>query len=201
MNTPHLFQRIALTMIAACLLGSSRLFADDAKLHDELRQLKSVYETAINSGNLDPLAPLFTSETSGVVVNNQTYANLGELKGIYDKFRADFPGVEYHVSMDAAPSLIYGDIAVARGTCNESVTVKGKSFTYTSNWTAVLRRVDGQWKLIRAQFTMDPFGSSIVDYFVTKARTTYGGGGLVIGLVVGLVLARSRRSKADRAPA
>lgn len=178
-----------LAALAANLPGALRA-ADDPKLHDELRALRGVYETAINTGNLTPLAPLFTAETSGVVVNNQTFTSLAELKAIYEKFHASFPGVVYTIKMDAAPTQIYGDIAVAHGTCEENAKMSVGHFGYKSHWTAVLRRSDGQWKLIRSQFTMDPFGNSIVEYFVRQAKLWFGIGGVLVGLAAGFLLAR-----------
>jgi|GEM_PF-3880568 len=169
--------------------------ADEALFHDELRQLKAVYENAISSGDLSPLESLFTPESSGVVVDNQTYASFAELKGIYDRFRASFPNLVYRVKLDAQPSLLFGDVAVARGTCDEYVKTNKGEFTYTSNWTAVLRRVDGHWKLVRSQVTMDPFRNSIVQYFLAKTKLYFGAGGAVLGLLGGLISARALGAK------
>ncbi|MCX6953886.1 MAG: nuclear transport factor 2 family protein, partial [Verrucomicrobia bacterium] len=187
MNLPLRSRCLAtLLAVAALFRWAVPLHAEDeAKLHDELRQLRTVYENAINSGDLTPLAGLFSPGSSGVVVNNQTFTSLAELKAIYEKFRGSFPGVVYRIKMDAAPSQIYGDIAVAHGTCEESVKLPVGDFSYTSNWTAVLRRVGGQWTLIRSQVTMDPFGSSIVDYLIRQTKLWFGLGGAVGGLVIG----------------
>lgn len=168
---------------------------DEAQFHDELRKLKTVYENAISTGDLSPLEGLFTPETSGVVVDNQTYKSFAELKTIYDRFHASFPNLVYRVKLDAQPSLLFGDVAVARGTCNEYVKTDRGEFTYTSNWTAVVRRVDGQWKLVRSQVTMDPFRNSIVAYFLTKTKLYYGAGGGGLGLLAGWVAARVTGAK------
>lgn len=169
---------------------SLRAADDDAKLHAELRQVAAVYENALSSGDLTPLAAWFTPESSGVTVDNQQFKSFAELKAIFDKFRASFPGVVYHIKLQPVPSRIFGDIAVASGTCDESVKTSDGEFTYTSTWTAVLRRVDGQWKLVRSQVTMDPFHNSVVQYFNGRTKLCYGLGALVIGLIAGFVLAR-----------
>lgn len=164
--------------------------ADDAKAHDELRQLLAVYEKAINSGDLAPLESFFSPESSGVVVDNQPFKNFVELKAIYDRFHASFPGTVYHIKMDAEPSQIIGDLAVAHGTCDEFVKMGAGEFAYKSHWTAVLKRENGQWKLVRSQFTMDPFRSTIVQYFVRQTKLYAGLGGLAAGLVIGFIAAR-----------
>lgn len=154
----------------------------------ELRALAATYETAINSGDLAPLAPLFDANTTGVTVDNQTFHTFDELKAIYDRFHAEFPGVVYRVKLSTVPSLIEGNLAVAHGTADEFVKTSAGEFTYTSTWTVVLRRTDTGWKLVRSQMTMDPFNNSIVRLLQKKAVLTYGLGGIVLGLALGIFL-------------
>src|SRR6266511_1240363 len=66
--------------------------AAEEKVHEELRGLKAIYEKAVNTGDFAPLEPLFTPETTGVVVDNRPFKSFAELKAIDTKFRADFPG-------------------------------------------------------------------------------------------------------------
>ncbi len=206
MSTLLRFQSIAAAMLAALLLANlpsvhaADALPDDAALHAELRQWVPIYEKAISSGDLSSLEPLFDAGTSGVVVNNQSFKSFDELKAIYAKFYADFPGVVYKVTLNPAPSQLFGDLAVAHGTCDEYVkTAAGNEFTYTSTWTAVLRRVDGKWKLVRSQVTMDPFQNSIVQYFVKKAEMGYGFGGLAIGVIGGLLAGFLLKRRSARA--
>lgn len=195
MNTPFLpiIRRLAARFLIVILFASAvrpLAAADDAKAHDELRQLLAVYEKAINSGDLASLESFFSPESSGVVVDNQPFKNFAELKAIYSQFHASFPGTIYHIKMDAEPSQLFGDVAVAHGTCDEAVKMGAGEFTYTSHWTAVLKHDNGQWKLVRSQFTMDPFRSSIVQYFVRQTKLYAGLGGLAAGLVIGFIAAR-----------
>lgn len=200
------FQSAAVAIFAAMLFANlpfvhaADALPDEATLHAELRAWVPIYEKAISSGDLSPLEPLFDVGTSGVVVNNQTFKSFDELKAIYAKFYADFPGVVYKVTLNPEPSQLFGDLAVAHGTCDEYVkTAAGTEFTYTSTWTAVLRRVDGKWKLVRSQVTMDPFQNSIVQYFVKQAEMGYGLGGLAIGVIGGLLAGFLLKRKSARA--
>jgi ketosteroid isomerase-like protein len=162
---------------------------DEETMHQELRGLKKTYEDAVNSGNLAPLAPAFGPQTSGVVATNEEFHTLAEMQQIFDNFKNTLgPGYIYRVTVHPERSLIYGDIAVARGTSDEYVKSKGHEFNLTTRWTAVLRRENGQWHLIRSQVSMDPFHNSVTDYFFASVKKVYGGGGLAIGLVLGLLL-------------
>lgn len=181
-------------VIASVLRAQSSV--DEASLHQQLRELKTTYETAINSGNLTPLEKYFDPKSSGVTIDNQTFHSFAELKGIYDGFHTRFPGVVYRVALTAEPSLLAGDLAVAQGTSEEYVKTSSGEFTYTGTWTAVLRRTNDGWKLVRSQMTMDPFGNSIVRFFQQRLRLTFGIGGLVLGALVGFVLGRLTRKQA-----
>jgi hypothetical protein len=167
--------------------------------HAELRELKAVYEKAIASGDLSPLESLFDADSSGVTVDNQSFRTFAELKAIYATFHAKFPGVVYQVSLDAEPSLIEGNLAIARGTAKEYVKTADAEFIYPSSWTAVLRRTDSGWKLVRSQVTMDPFRNSIVSFLQKKAVLTYGLGGIALGLALGVFLGLAFRRRTPTA--
>src|ERR1043166_2178984 len=173
------FQRAFATFAVAAslipLISTCRAAAAaEEKLHAELRELKAVYEKAISSGDLAPLEALFAPDSSGVVVDNQPFKTFAELKGIYDRFRAQFPNLIYKITVNPELSQLYGDLAVARGTCDEYVKTNNGEFRYTSSFTAVLRRTDNGWKLVRSQVTMDPFGNSIVRTFLGGHKLYFG---------------------------
>ncbi len=193
--------KLRFLILALFALGLSSVRAaspSDADLHAELRQLKVTYEAAISSGDLTPLASLFDADSSGVTVDNQPFRTFAELKAIYDRFHAQFPGVTYRVKLDAEPSLLAGDLAVAHGVAEEYVKTAAGEFTYPSSWTVVLRRTDAGWKLVRSQVTMDPFGNSVVTFLQKKSSLTYGltglGAGVLLGLLASRLFARRRRT-------
>jgi len=174
---------------------------DEEALHQELRGLKKSYEDAVNSGNLAPLAPVFGPQTSGVVATNEEFHTLDEMQQIFDRFKSTLgPGYIYRVTLNPERSLIYGDIAVCRGTSDEYIkSGSGNEFKLQTRWTAVLQRENGQWYLLRSQVSMDPFHNSVSDYFFGSVKRIYGGGGLAIGLVAGVLLgylARGRKKVA-----
>jgi ketosteroid isomerase-like protein len=170
--------------------------ATDAAVHEDLRKLKSTYEDAINGGNLSALEPLFEAGSTGVTVDNQPFKSVAELKGIYDRFHASFPGVVYRIKLNPEPSVILGDVAVAYGTGEEYVKTADGEFTYTSSFTAVLHRdAQGQWKLVRSQVSMDPFRNSVVQFFVSRTKLYFGGGALLAGLIGGFIFGRLSAGK------
>jgi hypothetical protein len=193
MKNPRYFVALLLVLTLASARAATPL--TEEALHAELRQLKTTYENALFSGDLTPLAPLFDAESSGVTVDNQSFRSFAELKAIYDRFHADFPGVVYRLKLDSAPALLVGPLAIAHGTAAESVTTAAGEFNYTSTWTIVMKRTDAGWKLVRSQVTMDPFRNSIVTFFQSRARLFYGLGGAAVGFALGLVFFAFLRRK------
>ena len=175
---------------------SGRAATADAAVHDELRKLQTAYETAVNTNDLAALTPVFEPGSSGITVDGQAFKSPEDLKAIYERFHASFPGVIYRIKLNPEPSVIFGDVAVAYGTGEEYVKTAAGEFTYPTSFTAVLHRnAQQQWKLVRSQFTMDPFRNSVVDYFISRAKLYFGGGALVAGLLVGFIVGRVSASK------
>jgi ketosteroid isomerase-like protein len=187
---------LCLLVITMCAVSTIRAAtpAEEA-LHAELRLLKTAYEKAVNTGDFSPLETLFAPDTTGVVVDNRLFKSFAELKAIDQKFRADFPGLVYRVTLKPELSQLYGDIAVSHGTADEYVKTDAGEFTYTSSFTAVLRRTANGWKLIRSQVTMDPFRNSVVEHFLSKTKTYFGLGGIAIGALLGILVGRASARK------
>jgi hypothetical protein len=109
-------------------------------------------------------------------------------------------GAKHHVTLKPELSDIYGDIALARGSSDESVTMHGKDYDFQSQWTAVFHKEDGQWKCVRLHISMNPFNNVFIDAKVNAAKLTslgWGGGlGVLIGLIAGLGFGRLGRKSA-----
>ena len=74
----------------------------------------------------------------------------------------------------------------------------GNEYRFTSHWTAVLRKVDGQWKIVRAHSSLDPFGNPMVvgeaKRKVMQIGIAAAAGGLLLGVVFAWLLF-GRRSR------
>jgi ketosteroid isomerase-like protein len=171
--------------------------SEEELTHLELRALKIIYEDAVNSGDLKPLEPYFTPETTGVVSLGKEFKNLSEFQKLFDDFKALIgPDHVYKIELHPERSTILGDIALARGTSSEYIkTSKGKEFNLTTLWSATLRRENGKWHLLRCQVTLDPFDNSVFHYFIMQTKKVYGWGALFLGLIVGALVVMLLRRK------
>lgn len=193
MHTPvSVLRRLAGVLALVSTVTSLQAAAPEPDLHAELRLIKDKYESAVNTGDFSQLAGLFAPDTSAVNVDGKPFRTIDDLKATLEAYRSAFPGIAFHVVLAPEPSQIYGDIAVAHGTIQQEVTTGSSHYTLPGTWTAVLRRANGTWKLIRAQGTIDPFANSIVEAQLDHTRWVYGGIALFAGLVMGLGLGRVR---------
>jgi len=173
-------------LLLTCSIGSAA--ADDEADHEALRKLKAVYEQAATEGRVDLLAPYLDKEFTGVMLTGDLVVGFDGMKAYWQKIRDLMgPGGKYTVTVEPEPSTLLGDVAVARGTTSDVVVTDRGDYRFKSNWTAVCRRVDGEWKILRVQASMDPIGNPFVKKLMTTSAAWSGGGGTGLGLVVGLI--------------
>ena len=100
-------------------------------------------------------------------------------------------GGKYTTTLKPEASIFVGDLALARGTSDDVVvTSSGEEFRFTTAWTAVLQKANGQWKIRQAHGSMDPVDNAFTRTFTRRTlRWTLPLTGLA-GLAVGFLAAR-----------
>jgi ketosteroid isomerase-like protein len=185
-------------LLATCLAAPVLAQEDNEADHQALREMKAVFEKAASENNLDLLKPYVPAEFSAVTYTDREFTDFEAFKTRWQKTRDEIVGTgSYKVTLKPERSKIYGDIAIARGDSdNVLVNSAGKKFEFTSHWTAVCRKIDGQWKIERVHSSLDPFGNPMlvdgVKGKITQYASLAGVGGLVIGGLVAFLLARGR---------
>jgi hypothetical protein len=157
-----------------------------------LRDLKALFEKAASENNLDPLEPHLHAPFSVVTYTDREFTDFEGFKARWQKTRDEVVGQggSYQVTLKPEPTEFFGDIAIARGDSdNVLVTSTGTEYRFTSHWTAVLRQVDGEWKIVRVHSSLDPFGNPMVVAEVKRKLIQVGIGAAVGGLLIGAVIA------------
>jgi hypothetical protein len=161
----------------------------------KIRQVKSIYEEAVGSNQVEKLRPYVAKNFHGVLVNGREARSFDDLLKRNQEIR-DLIGAggSYQVKIKYEPGTMFGSAAEAHGTAEETVvTGSGKRFEFVSYWLANLVKEDGQWKLYRIQATLDPVDNVFVHDTVKYTKIFFGGGALLIGAVLGFAL-RGRRA-------
>ena len=200
MKIKHMLAVVIATVLC-CLNSIAR--ADDDADRAALRMIRTNYEDAANSGDLSKFKNDLDDQVTGVMVTGEPVTGYDGLvsywKGIQDLIG---PGGSYHVTVNTDNTELFGDVAVSRGATDESVRLaSGKELDFSSYWTAVCHKENGNWKVFRMQATLNPVHNVFVALQLGKAKLTYGIGGFVIGVVLVLVLQLLlKKPKGEHAP-
>jgi ketosteroid isomerase-like protein len=164
-----------------------------------LRQLRGAYEAAISNNRIDDLAPLLHDDFHGVMVTGRAVTGLAGLKQYWTDMRALMgEGGRYTTALKPETSVFVGDLAMARGTSDDVVTTSSGEFHFTTQWTAVLQKVNGQWKVRLAHGSMDPVDNAFTRTFTRRALQwslpIAGIAGILAGYAVGKIFSRRRRA-------
>jgi hypothetical protein len=191
--------RTAIRCSTTVMLGASLCMAQSAAEEEaewvKIRNIKAIYEDAVNTNQIDKLRPYIAKNFHGVMVNGSEARSYDDLVKIMADARALIgAGGSYHVKINYEPGTMFGNLAVANGTAEESiVTGSGKRFDPTSTWLVNLIKEDGAWKLYRVQATMDPVNNVFVRDTVKYTSIFMGGGGALAGALIGAVAMRVLR--------
>ncbi len=196
------------TLLLLALAGSSLVsstMADEQDDHDALRKLADIYEKTIKEAKPELLKPHLSDDFTGVMVTAEEVDSFQSLDAYWKKIQGLLGnGGTYSVKVNIPqPAEIVGDIAFAHGTTEDvAITSAGKEYRFSGRWTAVCRKEDGEWEIVRIHGSMDPITNSFVAAAVKGASYTAAGIAGVVGLIAGVVLTlmvRRRRGTTDAA--
>jgi ketosteroid isomerase-like protein len=157
---------------------------------DALRKIRSTYEDALNTRDLEKIQPLLADGFTGVVVSGDEVKCFEDMRTFMNKVWDMLgKGGRYHVKVVVDHTDLFGDLAVSRGANEERFHMAaGKEFAFSAPWTVVARRQHGKWKIFRVHACLNPMENVIVTEIVRRNRVLYGAYGLGLGLALGLVL-------------
>jgi uncharacterized protein (TIGR02246 family) len=176
-------------------ISSSR--ADDEIDRTALRMIRTNYMEAVNSADPSRIAPNLSKDVTGVMVTGEEVKGFDELAAYWKKIQGLMgPGGSYHVTVNVDKTELFGDVALSRGTTDDVVRLgTGKEMPFNSHWTAVCRKENGTWKVLRMQATMDPVDNIFISLRLAKSRITAGGVGFLAGAALtALFVLLKRRS-------
>lgn len=202
-----------LTLWAALVLITSPIEAASPAPDDvrALNQVVNAYEAAIRSGDVSKsgIRQSLASGFTAVMPSGQLIGSYGELSKAENALRTLVGrGARYDTTEVVVDPVmeVSGDLAVFTGrTLNRATAQAGKSLAFTTHWSAVAKKENGAWRLLRHQAVMDPSTNPWNHDQSTGTRwglaMTAGLIGGLLGAVIGFAAARllgNRRSSSPR---
>jgi len=181
------------------------VFAGESKMTDPheadrkiLRELLANVERAINENDISQLLPYLDDDI--IITHQNAHVAKGKNEVIrYNEEMTKGPDAPIKKLTTKAthggPAYFHGDdMAIGYGTAVDRVELNsGQTFTLNVAWTASLVKKQGTWKAASIHFSTNVLDNAIL----RKVRNTIwwiGGGGIVLGLVIGWLIGRRRRS-------
>lgn len=192
-------------MVTGCALLIPEIsHADEQEDRAALSKIRGLYEEVVKTDDLSKLMPYLADNMTAVTPTGEEVKSPQELQAYFKKvWEMIGKGGTYEVKANLGRTDFYGDIAVSSGTTDEFIrSSAGNDFKQLGFWTAVTRKTDGQWKVIRMHGSMDPLTNSFVTTFraaeLKITKMIYGLGGLGVGLLVGFGFYFIRRRQTAR---
>lgn len=188
-------------MIFACLMMSfiQTPEPDLELVHNELRNLRDVMTKALNQRDLDTLVAHVHPDVVFTTMNGDVCRGR---EAIRDYFRTMLEGPDHIVEqvtvafeVDELTRLYGDDMGIAFGASADHYQLTdGMELDIAGRWTCTMVRSDGQWLIAAFHYSANLFDNPILQQtkrWILRAAVLAG----VVGLILGLLIARLFRSK------
>lgn len=163
--------------------------SEDAE-REKLREIKAVYENAVNTNQMELLRPYLADSFSFVTLTKTEFTNFDSFIKQWDLTRERLlQGGTYEISLQPDASTFEGDVAISKGSSTSTlVTGKKKTFQFSESWTAISKKQNGEWKVVRIHSSIDPFKNPFIIDQVKSLMIKTSIVALAIGVLIGYLI-------------
>ncbi len=131
---------------------------------EKLRALQDIFEKAVENNTIEDIRPFIHPDFSFVSFTDKSFSDFDSFKHQWDLTRREMLGSgRFSTQLNPSPTLFIDDTAVASGNAqNTLINNNGQRYDFTNNWTVIFRRVQGEWKVLRAHNSLDPFNNPML---------------------------------------
>jgi len=153
---------------------------------EKLREIQAIFEKAVTNNSINDLKPHCDPDFSYVSFSDRSFSDFDSFSTQWSATRQEMIGSgSFSTKLDPQPALFVDDIAVCYGnSTNNMLDKKGCSFDFTSNWSVIFKRTGGEWKVLRAHNSLNPFSNPMLQHAVKNTIIKYS----VIAFTAGAVL-------------
>lgn len=197
-----MFKRILLVIAMIGVALSAQADEPDHAIHEELRGVLKLLESAINSGDFDKMLPVISKQVRATPVNQEFLVSPAEVSAYFKKWFG--PGgylkkLEIKLEADAltelSPDKSWG---IVRGKGIEKYILSdGRHYELQTRWTATMvKEEDGRWRIRAIHIGTDFLNNPILaeaEGAISKVGIAGALGGLVIGGFAGWFIRRKKK--------
>lgn len=198
-----MFKRILLVMAMIGAALSVQAEEPDHAIHEELRGVLKLLESAINSGDYDKMVPVISKQVRATPVNQEFLANPAEVSAYFKKWFG--PGgylkkLEIKLEADAltelSPDKSWG---IVRGKGIEKYILSdNRPYELHTRWTATMvKEEDGRWRIRAIHIGTDFLNNPILaeaEGAISRVGIAGALGGLAIGGFAGWFIRRKKKA-------
>ncbi|HED33192.1 MAG TPA: nuclear transport factor 2 family protein [Gammaproteobacteria bacterium] len=131
---------------------------------EKLRKLQAIFEKAVENNSIDDIKPFTHADFSFVSFTDKSFDSFDAFKNQWEITRSEMVGSgRFSTQLNPAPTIFVDDIAIASGNAqNTLVNASGEQFNFSNHWTVIFKRVDNDWKVLRAHNSLDPFANPML---------------------------------------
>lgn len=170
--------------------------------HNELRLLRQHMEEAMNARDIESILEGVGEEVVFTTMNGDVVRGKEKIREYFEQMmngpEARVKSVKTKFSVDDL-TILYGQpggtrFGVAYGHSEDEYTLAdGQTFQVQPRWSATMIRDADSWRIVNFHYSVNMFDNPVVDQALSKIAML-SGGALVLGLLLGFLLGRRRRS-------
>jgi ketosteroid isomerase-like protein len=188
-----MIKSIILTLLVLCNLAFCDTLEQDKQA---LRDLKTLYETSVKSGDLSPLKPHLADNFSAIMITGEIVNSYTELDAFWKKSLSYLgDDAEYTVTINPDDSIFIDNIALSSGSSVDQIT-GSTNLSFTTTWSSVAQKqADGSWKLLRIQVTTHPIDNPFSEAFYQWKTILYACGAGLLALLIGYFIGKRKKKQ------
>ena len=193
---------IVLSLIAVSVLFTGIATATAEERHEDHEQLRALLKTitvALNTRQLESLAPYIYKTFVFTTPDQKVFTDLGSIQAHINSFfgPTGLKELTFEPNADVLTSFIGQDGGLCYGTSKDTYKFNnGEVRVFNRRWTASLVKDKGQWKLVSLHSGMDILDNAYLDAVKRRLKNYMIfalGGGLIAGGFIGRLSARKAR--------
>ena len=188
---------IALAFFAA----SAGAQETDAPIHEELRAVLRVVESAINAKKYEDMLPVLSENLRATSINQEFITGRQAIPPYFNRWFGEggkIGSLEFHLTPDALTELSSDKRwGIVYGSGLEKYVLRdGRAYELKTRWTATMRHEDdGKWRVRAIHIGTDFLDNPILaeaESSIWKAGAGGAAGGLLAGVLLTLLLRRKK---------